>query len=190
MLQGAFGNATVTQTSRYHEEKRVSLGFKEESQERSGKRTFDVVFDQETGLVKASKGSDKSEIPLAQAYLDPLSMLHRLRQGFTGDILKIPMLGKNVTIERLNERELETPLGSRNTQLYAVRPGRNVVYVDTQEPHHILLLTQIVDGQQLDAQLVQVAQEDAPTPKRENRKRNRSRRRRRRRGGARTNDKN
>ena len=184
MLQGAFGNATVTQTSRYHEENEVSLNFSEETQERSGKRSFDVVFDDKSGLVKASKGSDKSEIPLAQPYLDPLSLLHRLRQGFEGDSLKVPMLGKNVTIERLGERELESPLGTHQTQLYALRPGRNVVYVDKAKPHHILLMTQIVDAQQLDAQLVQVAVEDAPTPKRDNRKRKSRRRRRRRRSGS------
>lgn len=183
LLQGAFGNATVTQDSRYLEEPGLSLSYNEETQDKGGKRSFQVTFDRENGLIKARKGSDRSELPLMRPYLDPLSLLHRLRRPAGDERFRVPMLGHDVTVERLGEKELTTSLGIRRALVFTLKPGRNAVFVDAEAPHHILMLTQIVDGQQLDAQLVKVDREDAPVPKANGgrKRKSRSRRRRRRR---------
>lgn len=187
MLQGLLGNATVRQQSRLHLNEMVSVSFAEETQERSGKRQFSVTFDKESGLVKATKGKDKSEAPLLLPYLDPLSLLHKLRLSPNENTLcRVPMLGKEVVVERLPDTEFDTPFGKRHTNVYQLHPGKSRVYIDTAEPRHILMLTQPIDGQLVDARLVKVSEETVRQS--QNRKSNRSGNRRRRRRRPRKNN--
>src|SRR5690606_12870546 len=79
-FQGALGNSSVVQRSRSSATDHHSLRFREETQERSEKRTFEVDFDAASGLVKASKGpKDKAEMPYLRPYRDPLSLLNEVR---------------------------------------------------------------------------------------------------------------
>src|SRR5690606_3623424 len=55
-FQGGLGNLSVTQSSRSAADTHHSLRFREETQERSENRTFDVAFDESSGLVRASRG--------------------------------------------------------------------------------------------------------------------------------------
>lgn len=165
-FQGPLGNATIVQRSRCSAERFFSLRYLEETQERNESRSFDVTFDQQTGLVSAIKGQkDQASIPYLVAYRDPLSLLHELRSiGERSEPVAIPLLGKTVTVQFGGEAELDGPLGARRARAYVIHPGQSVVYVDTQAPHHILKLTQRVADGHLDALLVKVASEGALEP--------------------------
>ena len=163
MLQGGLGQQVVTQLSRVHAESYHSLSFVELLQDRSEKRQFDITFDTESGLVRAAKGKESAEVPYLRPYEDPLGLLHHLRQ-LPAEVrhLRVPMLGKDVVVERLSDTVLEHPLGPRTARVYLLRPGESYVYVDDEPPHTILKLTQRLEGQLLDALLVKVAQEAPP----------------------------
>ncbi len=189
MLQGGLGQQVVTQLSRVHAESHHSLSFSELLQDRSERRRFDVTFNAESGLVQAGKGKERAEIPYLHPFEDPLGLLHHLRQlPSATHHLRVPMLGKDVIVERLPDTVLEHPLGQRTARAYLLRPGESYVYVDDEPPHTILKLTQRLEGQRLDALLVKVAQEAPParhTPMAEERsRRGRPRRRRGRRRSA------
>ncbi len=193
LFQGSLGTATVVQRSRCTGPRGVSQRFREETTERSGPRTFDVVFDPEQGLVTATKGRDRATAPYLLPYRDPLSLLLELRDLGDRDHAMVPMLGKQVTVARAGEVELDTSLGPRTAMAYLLHPGGSVVYVDREAPHHILKMTQrLVDGY-VDALLIKVGEEsdlqdfDAPSGggsgnKGGGKRRRRSRRRRPRRG--------
>ncbi len=187
MLQGSLGQQTVIQSSRQFERGPHSLGFSEEIIDRSEKRRYELSFDSNSGLVKASRGpKDKAELPYIRAYQDPLGLLYQIRRLSTEvEQERVPMLGKDVVIERLGATTLETALGKRQAQVFVLYPGGSYVYVDTEAPHYILKLTQRFDGQHIEAFLTKIAQEqdmpsDLPTP-RANKRRTRKRRPRRRR---------
>src|SRR5690554_270433 len=164
-FQGTFGVGTVVQRSRCHAQG-VSLRFLEETQERSDNRKFDVVFDAKTGLVTAAKGpKDNAQMPYLMPYRDPLSLLHEIRRlGELEQPYRIPLLGKEVTVQFGGVVELDTVLGKRRARAYVLHPGQSVVYVDTEEPHTILKLTQRLPDGQLDALLVKVATEASIDP--------------------------
>jgi len=189
MLQGGLGQQVVTQLSRIHAESHHSLSFVELLQDRGEKRQFDLTFDAERGLVRAAKGKERAEVPYLRPFEDPLGLLHHLRQlPATVRHLRVPMLGKDVVVERLPDTVLEHPLGQRTARVYLLLPGGSYVYVDDEPPHIILKLTQQLEGQLLDALLVKVAQETPvvqldPELERRNR-RSRPRRRRGRRRNA------
>lgn len=186
MLQGGLGQQVVTQQSRIHAESHHSLSFVELLQDRGEKRQFDLTFDAERGLVRAGKGKDSAEVPYLRPYEDPLGLLHHLRQlPATVRHLRVPMLGKDVFVERLPDTVIEHPLGLRTARVYLLLPGGSYVYVDDEPPHIILKLTQRLEGQLLDALLVKVAHEaplarQAPVEERSRRGRPRRRRGRRR----------
>lgn len=183
MLQGSLGQLTTTQTSRFHRGRKLSLGFRENTERRGEKRVYDVVFDAGQGLVRASRGQgDEASVPYIQPYRDPLALLFELR-GLEpgGEPVRIPMLGKDVTVLYLGTTRLETALGERSAYAYKLHPGPAYVYVDEADPHTILQMSQRVDGQILDALLVKVAQEDAMPARESERPRSGRRRRRRRR---------
>ena len=181
-LQGALGQKTVTQVSQLNPALE-SLRFTEETQDRSHTRTFEVVFDAERGVVRATQSKsgkdDFAEEPYTLPYRDPLGLLHALRER--PERLRVPMLGKEVVAERLAEVPLETALGERRAHPYVLYPDPCYVYVDAAPPHLILRLTQRFEGGLLDAFLTKVVQEDAPIQE-EARPSKRNRRRRRRRG--------
>lgn len=164
-FQGSFGVGTVVQRSRCLA-RGVSLRFLEETQERSDNRKFDVVFDAKKGLVTAAKGpKDNAEMPYLLPYRDPVSLLHEIRQlGDIDEPYRVPLLGKEVTIQLAGEVELDTVLGKRRARAYVLHPGQSVVYVDVEEPHTILKLTQRLPDGHLDALLVKVATEATIDP--------------------------
>lgn len=164
-FQGSLGMATVVQRSRCHPQG-VSLRFLEETQERNDNRKYDVTFDVRTGLVTAAKGpKDNALMPYVLPYRDPVSLLHEIRQlGALQRPHRIPMLGKEVTVQFGGEVELETALGKRRAFAYVLHPGQSVVYVDVEQPHTILKLTQRLPDGQLDALLVKVATESHIDP--------------------------
>lgn len=188
-LQGSLGNADVRQRSKTHRQQFFSFAFEEETRSSSGRQSFSVTFDAEAGLVRASRGGgDQAAVPYVQAFEDPLGLLYHLRQlGPEAARLRVPMLGKEVLVERLGDTELETALGPRRAYAYLLQPGGSYVYVDQQAPHLILQLAQRLEGQLLEAFLVRVDEEAArPQPEeKENRRprRRRSGRQRRRRKG-------
>lgn len=186
MLQGGLGQQIVTQTSRVDAEEHFSLSFSELLQDRAEKRQFEVTFDVERGLVRAAKGKDGAEIPYLRPYEDPLGLLYHLRR-LPAEVqrLRVPMLGKDVIVERLPDTVLEHPLGQRLARVYLLLPGGSYVYVDHEPPHPILKLIQRVEGQLLDALLVRIDQEPVPTPAVEDKQRSRRGRRGRRRRGRR-----
>ena len=167
-LQGAGGDlsGSVVQTSRLQLGSRGepprSLHFHEEISDRGETRRFDVRFDAGTGLVKATRGSgDVAQTPYLLPYLDPLSLLWRVRHFESATSLRVPMLGKEVVVERLGDMRLETTSGEREADVFSLRPGGAFVYVDKAAPHHLLKLTQPVEDAHLNAFLVRVDEEDA-----------------------------
>lgn len=181
MLQGGLGQQVITQLSRVHAESHHSLSFVELLQDRGERRQFDLTFDAERGLVRAGKGKDGAEVPYLRPYEDPLGLLYHLRQlPATVRHLRVPMLGKDVVVERLPDTVIEH-LGLHAARVYLLLPGGSYVYVDDEPPHIILKLTQRLEGQLLDALLVKVAHEApphlSPVPE-EHRRRGRLKRRR------------
>jgi hypothetical protein len=189
--QGALGQSTVVQRSRCHAARHYSLRFREETSDRSGQRTFEVDFNAQEGLVTASRGPrDQASVPYVRPYRDPLSLLHELRAGFEHEHLRLPMLGKDVTAQRVGEVELDTALGPKRAAAYLLHPGGSAVYIDLEPPHILLKMSQRLEDGYVEALLVRVAQEadmeawggssdDGGAP---GKRRKRSRRRRSRRG--------
>jgi len=185
LLQGALGQYSVTQTSRLLLPSLESARFTETSESRGEARSFEVAFDQESGLVRAArragKETESAEVPYLRPYSDPLGLLYRLRQR--PDTLRVPMLGKDVLVERLSDLEVETFLGVRHAHAYLLHPGPGYVYVEAAPPHLILRLTQRLEGGLLDAFLTRIAQEEGrleePTAPARRRRRGGKRRRRR-----------
>jgi hypothetical protein len=181
MLQGPMGNVTVLQRSKSHRFNFHSLSFQEETGGRGDARQFNVQFDLETGLVRANKSGDIAEIPYTRPYVDPLGLLYRIRQlRVEEERVRAPMLGKDVVVERIRTLELDTTLGKREAYEYQLHPGGSYVYVDTSEPHLILMLSQRVDGQLMDATLVRVDEETDFAPRDDRRQRRQQQGRRRR----------
>jgi hypothetical protein len=180
VLQGSMGNVSVTQRSKSHRFDFYSLSFQEETVMRGETRQFSMQFDSETGLVRANKSGDVADMPYTRPFLDPLALLHRIRylEAETTQA-RVPMIGKDVVVERIQTSELTTALGKRQAHEYQLHPGGSYVYVDAAEPHHLLMLNQRVDGQLIDALLVRV-DEEADTPQKEDRRNRRQQGRRRR----------
>ena len=159
-FQGSLGSATIVQRSRCGGRERRSQRFREETKERSGQRTFDVTFDASEGLVTASRGRDRATTPYLLPYRDPLSLLLELRELGETEHVVVPMLGKEVTVQRVGGVEIETPMGPREAVAYLLHPGGSVVYVDREPPHLLLKFTQrLLDGF-VDAVLVRVDEEN------------------------------
>jgi hypothetical protein len=180
VLQGSMGNVSVTQRSKAHRFDFYSLSFHEETQTRGENRQFAMQFDSETGLVRANKSGDVADMPYTRPFLDPLALLYRVRHLGETQQLRVPMIGKDVVLERTQTTELSTSAyGKREAHEYHLYPGGSYVYVDAASPHHLLMLSQKVDGQLIDATLVRVDEEaDAPRDDRRNRQQGRRRRQR------------
>jgi hypothetical protein len=185
-LQGSMGNVSVSQRSKCHRFEFYSLSFQEETLSKGETRQFSMQFDAETGLVRANKSGDVSDMPYTRPFLDPLALLYRIRHlGVETTQTRVPMIGKDVVVERiqasdLNTVELITALGKRAAHEYQLHPGGSYVYVDAAEPHHLLMLSQRVDGQLMDALLVRVDEEADTTPPKDDRRNRRQQGRRRR----------
>lgn len=161
-LQGALGRKTIAQESSLHKDSFESVHFTEWQQDGSQKRTFEVVFDSDQGLVTAQRGDDYASIPYIQAYRDPLGIFYELRQLQTRahpERLQVPLIGKNVVFEKVSELVLETAIGKLNAHLYLCQPGGHYVYVEVGGSRTILKFAQRLDGQVLEASLVKVGYE-------------------------------
>lgn len=160
-LQGSLGRASVTQKSKLHKHRLSSYFYNEETQEANSKRQFNVTFDYHKGIVRASKSAqDYSEVPLHLPYSDPLSLLYHLRQLGPDDVhLKIPLLGKAVYVERIQETKVETSMGPHDCFVYKVSPGTNYVYISKEKSKPIVSMTVRLDGRNLEAQLIKVHHE-------------------------------
>jgi hypothetical protein len=178
VLQGSLGNVSVTQRSKSHRFDFYSLSFHEETVNRGETRQFAVQFDSETGLVRANKSGDVADMPYIRPFLDPLALLYRIRHLNDAEQTRVPMIGKDVVLERTQTTELNmAAFGKREAYEYQLHPGGSYVYVDVAAPHHLLMLSQKVDGQLVDAMLVRVDEEtDAPRDDRRNRQQPRRRR--------------
>ena len=198
-LQGSLGQGSLVQSSRAHAQRHVSQQFREETALRGEQRQFDVRFDAQQGLVVAARGrSDRATMPYLRPYRDPLSMLEELRgaaaRAWSDDApLRIPLLGKEVVVQRASDITADGPWGSRPARAFHLHPGGSVVVVDLAPPHHILRLVQRLPDGVVEATLVRAdveermrtldapAEEEATAPSRR-RGRRRGRRRRSRRG--------
>lgn len=192
LWQGVFGQQSLTQRSQIKSRTGESLRFNEEVEGKSDKHTFEVVFDAETALVRATQRSgnqlDSSDTPYLRPYSDPLGLLHTLRGRTDESSIRIPMLGKDVVAERLADAEVETGLGIRNATPFVLYPGPSYVYFDKDEPHTILKLIQPTVHGMLEAYLTRISFEESTlsgpaqnTPKKnENKRRRRGGRRRKR----------
>ena len=181
ILQGQMGNVTITQRSKSHRFQFHSLSFQEDTLSRGENRSFTVHFDQETGLIRAHKsGNDVATVPYTLPFLDPLVLLYAIRQlSPDQEHWRVPMLGKDVVVDRIGTSSIETTLGTRQAYEYQLYPGGSYLYVDTEPPHPILMLSQRVEGQVIDALLVRI-DEEADQPQQEQRGRNKQRGRKRR----------
>lgn len=190
LLQGGRGQIATTQQSQLHRNKLFSYRFLEITDHRGVRRSFEVIFDRQSGLVKGIINfRDRATVPYLKSYRDPLSLLHQIRNlDDAEEIRRIPLLGKDVTVKSLGVTPLDTTLGKREARAYLLYPGGSYVYVDTTPPHLILELRQRLDGHYLDAQLVKIEQEHKElvwesSSTRPPRQRSARRRRRRRKAG-------
>lgn len=170
-LQGALGQATITQTSRCHAERHHSLRWQESSEGRGEGRPFEVRFDADEGLVTATLGRhDSASVPYLLPYRDPLSLVRELRAITAADVAqgggprqapwRIPLLGKDVVVARIVDIEVEGAGGRRAARGYVLHPGGSVVVIDLARPHAPLKLVQRLPEGVLEALLVEVSEED------------------------------
>lgn len=165
-LQGPLGHLTTVQTSSTHARLFHSLGFREELKRRGENRSYEVQFDRKSGLVKARRNNnDEASVPYFRPYRDPLGMLQQIRQlQGEQEPERIPLLGHDVTVNLLGERELETALGKRRAYVYQLQPGGSLVYVDVNPPWPILQMQQRIEGAPLDVKLVKLAVRESGMP--------------------------
>lgn len=191
--QGTLGTSTVVQRSRSHATRYLSLRYQEDTNERAGNRSFDVRFDAEKGIVTATRGPrDRATVPYLLPYRDPLSLLWEIRGlDDATEHLRVPMLGKEVRVQRVGLAELDTPLGNRSARAYLLHPGQVIVYLEVGGPRTLLKFSQRLQDGVLEGQLVKVGEEanmrDWPEPEGGgktggSKRRRRSRRRRSRHG--------
>lgn len=197
-LQGVLGQSTWVQTSRCHPQRHHSLRWYEASEGGGDARSFEVRFDGDAGLVTATRGrQDQASVPYLRPYRDPLSLLRELRAvtgaavaGLAGPTVpwRVPLLGKDVTVARADDVELEVRGERRRARAYTLHPGGSVVVVDLAPPHAIVRLVQRLPDGVLEATLVDVSEEatmsgwDEPQEPATKRTGGRRRSRRRRRG--------
>ncbi|HHO56115.1 MAG TPA: hypothetical protein ENK21_06970 [Trueperaceae bacterium] len=185
MLQGSLGTTTINQTSKTNKTHFFSYSFQELTNSPGQNRRYNVIYDKNHGLIKASRSaSDKSEIPAITPIVDPIGLLYKIRHlDLEKDRFLVPMLGKTVIISKIAQKELDTAFGKKMTNVYKLHPGKSLVYVDIEKPHHILAMTQYIGNKFLDSFIVKVENIDS-------KKRTKSRYRPRKRMHRRRNNKN
>lgn len=166
LWQGVFGQQQLTQSSQVNSQDGESLRFSEHTEAPGDKRSFEVVFDAKSGLVRATRRSgsqlERAETPYLRPYSDPLGLLYILR-NFRGEgALRIPLLGKDVVAERLADTVVETGLGSREAHAFVLYPGPSYVYIEKSEPYAIVRLLQPTTHGLLEAYLTRLVYEEGP----------------------------
>ncbi len=158
MLQGALGTTTINQTSKSHRSQFFSYSFQELTNSPGQNRRYNVVYDKKEGLIKASRsGTDKAEIAAIVPIVDPIGLLYKIRfLDPNKDRFLVPMLGKTVIVHKIAQKELETAFGKKMTNVYKLHPGKSLVYIDLEKPHHILAMTQYIGNKFLDSFIVKV----------------------------------
>jgi hypothetical protein len=165
-LQGPLGQLRTVQTSSTHARQFFSVSFREELTRRGENRTYNVQFDRKSGLVRARRNNDdEAEVPYFRPYRDPLGMLQQIRQ-LQGTIEReqIPLLGHDVTVNLLGERELETELGKRDCFVYQLQPGGSLLFVDVNPPWPILQMQQRIAGAAVDVKVTGLSRQAALPP--------------------------
>lgn len=188
--EGVLAGHTLTQRSRCGRDDPASFEFHEREEDRQGAREFHVTFDAEQGLVTAHRSTgERADVPYLNDFRDPLSMLREIRTlGGASDPVRIPMLGKTVSVFDLGEEILEVGGRQRSTHRYQVRPGNAWLWVDREGRGAIVRFTQRFSEGVVEGWLVHEGQEsalaewrDAGGEASESRKRRRRKRRRRKR---------
>ena len=170
-LQGALGAATITQTSRSHAHRHHSLRWNEATEGRGDGRPFDVRFDADAGLVRATIGrQDTATAPYVVAYRDPLSLVRELR-ALTAELAagaavptapwRVPRLGKDVGGARVVDLTVDGPGGPRAAIGFVLHPGGSVVAIDRAPPHAPFRLVQRLPEGVLEALLVETGEESS-----------------------------
>lgn len=161
-LQGSIDEKIVKQSSRLYRPDFHSLYFREENQDKSHKRSYEVRFDKGEGLVKVFKdGGDNASAPYLLPYQDPLGLLYQLRFiPADQDHVRVPMLGRDVTVRQLPEVELELAGDLKIARVFELHPGGSLVYIDSEAPHNILKLNQRIGQQVIEAELESFSEED------------------------------
>jgi hypothetical protein len=161
-LSDNLGQSKVVQRSNCHTNRFFSYRFFETTQTGSDKRLYELVFDHLSGMVTAKRGeNDRASIPYLLPYRDPLSVLFEVRNWHRsdGNPKRIPLLGKELTVIPNGIKNLQTLSGAKTAWAYTLHPGGSHVYVDTEEPHVILHLTQRLAGFNIEASLLKVEEE-------------------------------
>ncbi len=161
-LQGSIDEKTVKQSSRLYRPDFHSLYFREENQDKSHKRSYEVRFDRDAGLVKVFKdGGDNATAPYILPYQDPLGLMFQLRFiPVDQEYVRVPMLGRDVTVRQLPEVELELGNDLKIARVFELHPGGSLVYIDSEAPHNILKLNQRIGQQVIEAELDSYTQEE------------------------------
>jgi hypothetical protein len=166
-LQGTLGNLTVVQTSRSDARAHHSLHWREALEGRNDQPPFEVHFDAEQGVVRASRGrSDQASVPYLLPYRDPLSLLRELRDRTAHDVgrdlepaptpWRIPLLGKEVLITAIRDGVMENRDEERLVRSYTLHPGGSVVVVERHAPYPIIRFLQRLPDTVLEATLVEL----------------------------------
>lgn len=122
-------------------------------------RVFVVERLEEEGVVLVTQGRESLALPFVMPYHDPLSLLLALPRLalLPGEVVRFPMPGGRVYVERLSDLEAE----GRLRQQYRLRPGLTVVQLEGELP---VRLAQQVEGHVFEAVL-----EGAEEPRRRRR---------------------
>lgn len=162
-----------------------SQEFREVERDGQGERKSIFRFDEASGVVKLKRSSGEvAEAPWLEGYVDPLSMLLRIRHAKAGiDRLRLPMIGKTVEARLISEREIETPVGSFQARAFRIVPGSQLVWVAEDAPHAIVKFVQWTPNGPVEGTLDRLAteqrlplwdQEKKPGRRRRGRRRRRS----------------
>jgi hypothetical protein len=166
-LQGSLGSVTVVQTSRSDAREHHSLQWREALEGRQDQPPFEVHFDAEQGVVRATRGRhDQASVPYLLPYRDPLSLLRELRERTAHDVQhdrppaatpwRIPLLGKDVLITAIRDGVMENRDEERPVRSYTLHPGGSVVVVERRAPYPILRFLQRLPDTTLEATLVEL----------------------------------
>lgn len=163
-LQGTLGNLTLVQTSRCDARDHHSLQWREAVEGRQDPPPFEVRFDAEHGVVRASRGrNDHASVPYLLPYRDPLSLLRELRErtaqaqrGQPSAALpwRIPLLGKDVLITAVRDGVMQNREEERAVRSYTLHPGGSLVVVQLTPPFPIVRFLQRLPDTTLEATLI------------------------------------
>lgn len=134
------------QTSRLNPRLLTSLGYSEGDGRRT---TFETVIDRKAGLLTLRQGRDEASAPLLTDLHDPLSVLVWLRAHPDLERGEVLMAGGRVHLRQL----APTEVNGVGAQVFELRPGGALVYIEQAGPRRLLQLAQPTDFGFVDATL-------------------------------------